>query len=388
MRITTIIITIIGIIALLSGCSETKRLKNETMNPYPSELDMGFHYRIFHNSKDASTLYVQSYAMEYRVTIRVYEDFRSKALVYENTERIFADANAIQKIPVPIRLKQYALEIVIHNTNDNGTFRDAILVDKTIISDQMIIPIDEENHAILKSYQTIGKKVKFDAVSDKDIIYLRYFDDTYKPVLPPHISQKLLFNPLRGTDKIYTIKKGEYFELKNKGLYFAQTDSLSKQGIFLKAVDNSYPKLAEASDLTWSIRYITKNEEYKRLTNSSNDTKLELDRFWLSRVENKERARALISTYYNRIQLSNEYFTSYKEGWKTDRGIVFTIFGKPTRIQKTGTYEYWYYRRNANRDFVEFIFDKRNGTYILRRNPMYAQPWDVEIFAWRSGKVL
>lgn len=387
MKTKTIIITIVTVIALLSSCSETKRLKNETMNPYPSELEMGFHYRLFHHSKDASTLFVQSYAMEYRVTIRVYEDFSSKALVYENTERIFADANSVQKVTVPIRLKQYALEILIFNTNDNGTFRDAILVDKTVVNHQMLLPIDEANQPILKKYKRVGARVKFDIANENEVIYLRYFDDVYKPVLPPHISQKLMFNPLRGTDKIYKIKKGEYFQLKDKGLYFAQTDSTTQQGVFIKAVDKNYPKLTAASDLTWSIRYITKNEEYKRLTNPKNDTKIELDRFWLARTEDKDRARALISTYYNRIQLANEYFTTYKEGWKTDRGIIFTIFGKPTRVQKTAKYEYWYYRRSANRDFVEFIFDKQNGTYLLRRNPMYAQPWDVEIFAWRSGRI-
>ncbi|MFK7948232.1 MAG: GWxTD domain-containing protein [Saprospiraceae bacterium] len=387
MKINRIIITTIAIITLLSSCSETKRLKNETLKPYPTELEMGFHYRLFHHSKDASTLFVQSYAMEYRVTIRVYEDFRSKALVYENTERLFGDANSIQKVTVPIRLKQYALEILIYNTNDNGTFRDAILVDKTVTNNQMLLPIDEKNQPILKSYQTVGKKVKFDIATEKEVIYLRYFDNVYKPVLPPHVSQKLMFNPLRGTDKIYKIKKGEYFQLKDKGLYFVQTDSLSKQGLFLKSVDNNYPKLTEASDLTWSVRYITKNEEYKRLTNSKNDSKLELDRFWLARTEDKDRARNLISTYYNRIQLANEYFTTYKEGWKTDRGIIFTIFGQPTRVQKTAKYEYWYYRRTSERDFVEFIFDKQDGTYLLRRNPMYAQSWDVEIFAWRSGKI-
>ncbi len=387
MKATKVIWIIIAVIALLSSCSETKRLKDETMNPYSSELDMGFHYRLFHHSKEASTLFVQSYAMEYRVTIRVYEDFRSKALVYENTERIFADANSVQKVTVPIRLKQYALEILIFNTNDNATFRDAILVDKTVVNHQKILPIDEANEPILKKYVKVGERVKFDNTNDEKVIYLRYFEDNYKPVLPPHISQKLIFNPLRGTDKMYRIESGEYFQLKDKGLYFAQTDSTTQQGIFIKVVGENYPKLTAVSDLTWSIRYITKNEEYKRLTNPKNNAKIELDRFWLARTEDKDRARALISTYYNRIQLANEYFTTYKEGWKTDRGIIFTIFGKPTRVQKTAKYEYWYYRRNENRDFVEFTFDKRNGTYLLRRNPTYAQSWGVEVFAWRSGDV-
>lgn len=56
MKFKIILLTTFVVIALLSGCSETKRLKNETLNPYPSELDMGFHYRLFHHSKDACLL--------------------------------------------------------------------------------------------------------------------------------------------------------------------------------------------------------------------------------------------------------------------------------------------------------------------------------------------
>lgn len=385
MRHTTIII--LTIITLFLSCSESKKLKNETIKPYPKELDMSFHYKLFHHSADVSTLYIQSYAREYRVTIRVYENFRSKALVYEHTQQIVADANSVQSVPVPIRLKQYALEILLFSTNDNNTFSDAVLVDKTFINDQTLLPLEENNIPILKNYHAVGKKVKFKMAEEKEYIFLRYFDDNYKPAPPPHISQTLLFNPLKGTDKIFTIAKGDLFTLEKKGLYFVQTDTLSKNGIFLNAVDAYFPKITDADDLTLSIRYITKNDEYKRLTARKADTKLELDRFWLARAGDKEKARELIRLYYNRVQLTNEYFTSYKAGWKTDRGIIFTIFGKPTRVQKTEKYEYWYYKRTSKRDFLEFVFDKRQGIYVLRRSPTFAHPWGAEVFAWRSGNV-
>ena len=87
------------------------------------------------------------------------------------------------------------------------------------------------------------------------------------------------------------------------------------------------------------------------------------------------------------MQLANEFFTTYKEGWKTDRGIIFTVFGMPTTVQKTATYEYWYYKRTSERDLVEFTFDKVDGLYLLRRSPSYTQPWSAEVFAWRSGRV-
>ena len=43
-----------------------------------------------------------------------------------------------------------------------------------------------------------------------------------------------------------------------------------------------------------------------------------------------ERAKELIKNYYGRLQHANLFFTSYLEGWKTDRGMIFMIFGERT----------------------------------------------------------
>jgi len=377
---------LMGAILLWSGCSDIKRLKNETLKPYPNKVEMGIHYRLYHFSKDASTLFIQSPATEYRVTIRVFESFRSKALVYENTTRIFAAANTVQKVLVPIRLQQYALEVLVFNIEANSTYRDAVLVDKSIQCQNLLL-VDSQNTPLLKSYGRVGEQIKILTTAGNQEIVIRYFDDVFEPVLPPQFSQKSVFSPLRGSADVIRKKTDEYFTMDKEGLYFIQTDINTKEGIYIRAVADSYPKLTAVDDLTWSVRYITKNEEYKRLTNSENDTKRELDRFWLARTADKDRARNLISTYYNRVQLANEFFTTYKEGWKTDRGIIFTVFGMPTTVQKTATYEYWYYKRTSERDLVEFTFDKVDGLYLLRRSPSYTQPWSAEVFAWRSGRV-
>ncbi|MFT5834014.1 MAG: GWxTD domain-containing protein [Cognaticolwellia sp.] len=382
------IIAIIVILTIISSCSESKKLKNETLRPYPTTLGIGFQYKIYHNSSDVSTLYIQTYSTEYRVTIRAYEDFRSKNLIYEHTQQVIGAAHSVQSIPIPIRLSQYALEVLIFNPNDSKRYSDAVFVDKTASGEQSLLAIDENETVFLKKYIPIGKSLLFESTDTKtELLFIRYFDESYRPALPPHIPKSLLFSPLRGAKNTFSIPKNELYTFPKKGLYFIQSDTSTVNGIFINAVDNDFPKLTDIDELTLSIRYIAKNEEYKRLTSKSTDAKVELDRFWLARAGDKEKARKMIRLYYNRVQLSNEYFTSYKAGWKTDRGIVFTIFGKPTKVQKTERYEYWYYKRTSNRDFVAFIFDKPNGIYILRRNPQFAQPWGAEVFAWRMGNL-
>lgn len=382
------IIIIAILLTIISSCSESQKLKNQPLKPYPITLGLGFQYKIYHNSLEASTLYIQTDDTEYRVTVRAYNDFRSKTVIYEHSQQIVGAANSVQSVPIPVRLSQYALEILVFNPNNNKRYNDAVWIDKTPSGEQSLLATDANENVFIKKYIAIGESLLFESTNPKsNVLFIRYFDDDYKPAPPPYISKSLLFNPLKGAKNNFSIPKNELYTFPKKGLYFIQSDTSTTNGIFINAVDADYPKLTEIDDLTLSIRYITKNEEYTRLTSKHTDTKIELDRFWLALAGDKEKARGMIRVYYNRIQLSNEYFTSYKAGWKTDRGIIFTIFGNPTRVQKTEHYEYWYYRRTANRDAVEFVFDKQNGIYILRRSPLLEQPWSAEIFAWRSGIV-
>ena len=75
------------------------------------------------------------------------------------------------------------------------------------------------------------------------------------------------------------------------------------------------------------------NEEYKKLLNAENP-KTVLDEFWLSRNKNESEAKQLIKTYYNRAKEANRLFSYAKEGWKTDMGMIFIIFGRPAMVKK------------------------------------------------------
>jgi hypothetical protein len=67
--------------------------------------------------------------------------------------------------------------------------------------------------------------------------------------------------------------------------------------------------------------------------------------------------------YYNRIDYANNNFKAYTEGWLTDKGNVFVVYGKPNNIDRTNnsfadnrTYERWTYANNR-----VFIFLDESG---------------------------
>jgi GWxTD domain-containing protein len=153
----------------------------------------------------------------------------------------------------------------------------------------------------------------------------------------------------------------------------------------------SYPQVADAEELIDPLAYLTSTVEYAEIKNTANQ-KLALDNFWLERTGSAERARELIRVYYNRIYYSNYYFTSVKPGWKTDRGMIFTIYGPPQSVITTKDQEKWVYYRNNFTTSVTFTFNFAPSpfsmnNYILERSENYDTYWRSAVNTWRSGNI-
>src|ERR1051326_3415666 len=87
------------------------------------------------------------------------------------------------------------------------------------------------------------------------------------------------------------------------------------------------------------VSYIITDEEraaFKRLTTDEEREQF-IEQFWLRRdpspdsVENEFKEE-----HYERIAYANERFSSGKPGWKTDRGRIYIIHGKPDEIEEIG----------------------------------------------------
>jgi GWxTD domain-containing protein len=152
-----------------------------------------------------------------------------------------------------------------------------------------------------------------------------------------------------------------------------------------------YPYITELDQMVEPIRYISTTAEYKRIKNALN-LKKEIDQFWLKLGKDENTAKALIREYYRRVELANAYFSSYREGWKTDRGIIFIVYGQPNTIYKDLNSESWIYGEENNILSVKFIFKKirseeSDNIYILRRNEDYKSNWYRAVDDWRQGRI-
>jgi GWxTD domain-containing protein len=177
--------------------------------------------------------------------------------------------------------------------------------------------------------------------------------------------EKLIKAPLKGIEtsnlKIKVdiskdnnvISKSFPIKLKNDTLIFSNKSNISK------ALNQ--------------MNYILDSDEKKELRNLKNSEKENFfKKVWAKRdpdLTTKE--NELMEEYYRRVNFSEENFSrGSSQGWRSDMGMIYILFGKPDDIvksmnpQQSYNFETWYYFQ-INEEFV-FIDEYGFGNFRLR----------------------
>ncbi|BDC98212.1 GWxTD domain-containing protein [Persicobacter psychrovividus] len=216
-------------------------------------------------------------------------------------------------------------------------------------------------------------------------VTVRHWKDPFLPSLPP-MSKTSPPKELATEDK--TFDSGATIPIKAMGTYFISLNPDQKEGWIFMKQDKYYPKIKKVEDLAPPLRYISTNDEYKALL-VTNDRRKAFEEFWLSNSRSPKRAKSTIKRYYNQVEFANTFFTTYKEGWKTDRGMVYIVFGKPDEVYLHPKDEIWVYGRGEEEQ-VRFVFEKntehyKNGLFMLKRAKKYQDVWFRQVDLWRKG---
>lgn len=187
-----------------------------------------------------------------------------------------------------------------------------------------------------------------------------------------------------------------------EGIYLFTTGRNLKEGYTFLNLGESYPAMTTPQVMIKPLVYLASRNEIEDLA-SSLKPKLALDEFWIKCGGNIDKARELIRIYYTRVLYSNYYFTSYKEGWMTERGMIYIIYGPPDKVYKTSEGESWGYKKTATKsswgsrysvaeDYLFFNFKKKNdrfsdNDYFLSRSETLVTFWDQAVASWRKGVV-
>lgn len=241
-------------------------------------------------------------------------------------------------------------------------------------------------------------------LNEQDTFYIRtknnmprewkvaWYPNSFKNASPPYSmsTNKDFVVPSPDSIRVTFICDTCFFVLNRKGIMHFYSDSVGN-GKTIFAFGKDFPQMTRPSELLQPIRLLTSQKEFNEL-NIMSDKKEAVDKFWLNAAGNVERAREIIRIYYSRAILANQYFTSYTEGWKTDRGMIYIIFGLPTTIFKASNIEQWIYGTPESAKTLVFTFIKKyhpfsNNHFILERNENYKISWLQAVDTWRNGRV-
>jgi len=160
----------------------------------------------------------------------------------------------------------------------------------------------------------------------------------------------------------------------------------------------NYPTLRTPKELAAPLIYLMEKGDHEKLMAIDDPTrmKLAIDRFWLNNTKNERVAQNVIELYYERVEEANKQFSNYKEGWKTDFGMMYILFGPPRYVFTTVTQTTWSYSSNLYDPETNFTFQnpKINNkyypfdNYLLIRNNQYFSLYYQQVQQWLSGDIL
>jgi GWxTD domain-containing protein len=230
------------------------------------------------------------------------------------------------------------------------------------------------------------------AVNPDTLLYVRYYKRDFPIAKPPFAEDES--DPFDFTeDSLYMVRASDTLFFNRQGLYHFQLDTSSMSGFTVFHFPGEYPFVTRNKDLAPPMRYITNRQEYNKLISTSNSDSLKYlaDLFWLERAKDVERGQDAINEFYTRVEQCNRLFTSYLEGWKTDRGIIYIIYGPPSQVFRSDYGESWVYGDGNSSLSYTFNFYHINNPFssqdmIMDRNPQYRYGWGQAIATWRTGR--
>lgn len=415
----------LSIAVLFSGCynsmkqTGTKINSSKTFYPYQKDAaKIDYQLKVHHTDNEKSKLYYQiylnnlaynlssdnSYNAYVKISYRLMNSsgnnidslsfiLHDKSLVSKNTGSL--SGNAELNISYGYT---YFLEVKIKDLNQNLELVSLLTIDKTngLTHDNFLLKNTKSN-ILFSDYVAANDTctILYNQKQNVNKLFVKYYNREFQLPPPPFVltNNKSFDYKADSTFSLQLNTKNETtFIFKKEGFYLIQADSTSKMGYTIFRFSEGFPSLVKGKNLLPPTRFITTRQEYEDM-NLNNNKKMAIENFWVKNTGNKDKAKQTLVTYYNRVEKSNQYFSSYVEGWRTERGIIYLIYGAPNSIFKQSESETWLYGEAGNYRSTSFTFIKvlnpfTDNDYQLNRNEIYKDEWYRCVDAWRIGKII
>jgi len=408
-RLTTYFFALLFV--FMGGCTAVKptgkqNLAHQYNSDFPFEvssriLDAGEDYNLFLEINFKKLTGIQEAAKiwdRYKISYHVSAGYESRKIIRKDTlgadQRLLPSVNPLVLfLKIPKTFKNQLVTFSIKENNGHESFLYDVPVREAEAPGNYEVCLFMRNGRlpIFRNYIQTG-----DTVVVRKISFLNEeLDFEFHPfnssvALPP-----MAAIPTSGHDfdKAYPVKvvPNQRMVFKEPGYYFLPSPKGAKQGFGFMVMPPYFPMVSTPLELIDPMIYISTREERKNLLEASNQ-KLALDQFWLKANGQKNAARKLIKDYFVNVETANRLFSSHKDGWKTDQGMVAAIYGLPPVVYRSWDLEIWQYEKTANTENTIFYFsrrpyDKDPNVWEMKRFNEYDRIWYGVVELWRKGVI-
>ncbi len=356
---------------------------------------------LLYTKKPTSSVFTANILLSYKLTDNIdpKEIADSSSIMITDIYSDKPDKDIVGKIEIHAKtFGTYFLEVNITDMNRNETTKSFINIDKSsYLCRQNFLVMNEKEVPLFRNY--ISEKesffVRLSKPSPSGKLFVRYYNRKFPMPYEPFA----LANPQQfdyAADSTFSIPLNDRVTpeliFPKQGFYHIQTDTTSKEGLTIFRFGNNFPEMNTPKRMIEPLRYLTTVDEYERLRDYPN-AKISVDSFWLTCSGSVERGKEIIKKYYNRVFDANKYFSSYVEGWRSDRGMIYITYGPPNILYKNPDSETWVYGEENNINSLSFAFIKVINPFTdndlrLERSPVYKSSWIRTIDFWRQGRIM
>lgn len=335
------------------------------------------------------------------LTYSVYSSMNKKDIIQTNTYKLtdllaFEDMeDGIIKMTIPLKLIQnqnYLVLVSVQNLVDKQNFLKYHQVFKTKFAAENYRILNENDEIVWVNWIRDNLKIKVQyRYQDSTSILLSYFKPKFGPALPPFsdLANKDLMvdEPFEQFQLQLFNGKSSIIELPREGVYKFHSSVNDQDGKTILKLYENFPSVVSESQKVFGLRYLTPFKEFSMML--KDDPAHTIQEFWFFEDRTKERSQELMKTYYARMLRANRLFTTYKEGWKTDRGMIFMIYGPPDQVYYQLGKEIWEYGPDAYHNDLKFVFNKSSNilshnAMLLDRGLEYKHSWYTLLDNWRN----
>ncbi|WP_268122547.1 GWxTD domain-containing protein [Roseivirga pacifica] len=370
-------------------------LQNEFLMSHKLASQAGEYKLFLHFSLNSGNVKISDFEIKYdlRSDYMDERDVNSSIQIDSTSVIDVAFREFVFEVPFSVQNNETIMVVDVYNIQkDKHYYYDIPLKIGETAPASFLVYQAEKDIPLFQKYLNKGIPVRFKNVFGQESNYQISGMENNRAFPAPPFDEAERGAPLRiSIDTLFGANENEVFTFHNQGFYKISASNNTEAVVPLLVMDNFYPYYEDYSELVKPLVFLSTNEEFTSLRADS-DTRAAFELFVQNTISSNEKmAKDFIKYYYRRLRKSAWLFSSDREGWKTDRGMVYQIFGDPIQVFRNENTELWVYS-SAKGGKMRFVFELtiEDGLrkYKLLRGKRYREDWMTAVTQWRAGRII